>query len=110
MPFDAEKFGKRLNRCRKARKISSNALGEAVEVNASHIRQIERGNRSPSMGAFINICNQLEVTPDELLIDSLGLYAHVERDELAEKIAQLSPYQLSVVKATVDALLCESEE
>ena len=109
MPFDSQAFGKRLNQYRKDRKVTSNMLGEAVHVNPSHIRQIESGKRSPSIDSLVDICNALEISPDDLMADSLGDYARGQQLELYTKIMRLTPNQWSVAMATIDALLKTQE-
>lgn len=60
-------LGKRLNKIRKLKGITSEKLSELCDVNAVHIRLIESGNRMPSLSLLIKICNVLEVSADYLL-------------------------------------------
>lgn len=105
MAFDAVAFGGRLRRYRKDKKVSANELGDALDVNAVHVRHMERGDRKPSIDALIGICNKLQVSPDDLLIDSLDEYARGQNAALADTISHLTPSQKAVIMATINALL-----
>lgn len=105
MPLDAQSFGKRLNRFRKAQGLTSNALAEAIDVNPVHIRHMEGGARKPSIDSFVDLCNALQVSPDDLLADSLADHIKGQNTALAELIERLTPSQKNVVMATIEALL-----
>lgn len=65
-------FGQRIRRNRKAKRMTQNELAEAAGISLSFLNFIERGARRASMETLIRIASALEVTPDELLKDSLS--------------------------------------
>lgn len=105
MPVDAIALGKRLRACRKDRGYTSEKLADVMDISPIHVRNIEGGARKPSLDALIQMCNILEISPDDLLYDSLGDYAKGRNVELAEKFALLTPGKQDVAMATIDALL-----
>ena len=46
-------------------------LAEKVNVSNNHISSIETGKQIPSLTTFVKICEQLDTTPDFLLLGSL---------------------------------------
>ena len=52
-------------------KISQEELGEKTLTSNVHISNIESGSRAPSLDLFVEIANALELSADDLLIDSL---------------------------------------
>ena len=52
-------------------KNESGRTGEKVNVSNNHISSIETGKQIPSLTTFVKICEQLDTTPDFLLLGSL---------------------------------------
>ena len=59
-----------LNSCVE-RHITAEAFAESVNISISFLREIERGNKKPALDNFIKIANELGVSADELLSDSI---------------------------------------
>lgn len=76
--------GKRLRAIRKKRGYTQEQLAEMAGISPQHCSGIETGGAKVSLPALIQICNALEVTPDEVLLDSVpaaakpGLMREVE--------------------------------
>lgn len=103
-------FGKRLKRARNDHKLTSESLSKAVEVNAVHVRHMENGSRKPSLELVLKLCNVLEVSPDDLLMDDLApTYPKGQYRALFEKFISLSPAQAKIAMATIDAMLDEPQ-
>ena len=51
--------------------ISQNLLAEKVGISNNHMSNIERGREKPSFDVLVNLCNELKVTPDYLLMGSM---------------------------------------
>lgn len=64
-------LGKRINFARKDRNFTADRLSELCNINATYLRQIEGGIKTPSLPVFIAICNALKISPDYLLQDVL---------------------------------------
>lgn len=64
-------IGMRLRECRKNKHLTQERIAELTELSAQHISGIERGSAQVSLPALVRLCNVLDVTPDEILMDSL---------------------------------------
>lgn len=79
MHINLNAMGTRMKRRRKELKMSQAELAEKVNVSNNHISSIETGKQIPSLTTFVKICEQLDTTPDFLLLGSL------HTDNLPEK-------------------------
>lgn len=62
-----EDIGKRIRAIRVERKMTQDKLANLVDVNVSHISNIECNKVKVSLKTLVNICNSLDVTVDYLL-------------------------------------------
>ena len=60
-------FGKRIRQERLKLNLTQERLAEDVDLSAAYIGQIERGERSVTLGTLVLIVNRLGVTVDYLL-------------------------------------------
>ena len=67
MAIDYKDIGQRIKKIRIERGYTQEKLSEMIGVGASHMSHIEGGKTIPSMEVFINLCNVLECSSDELL-------------------------------------------
>ena len=67
--MDYELLGKNIRKFRLQAGIKQEELAEQVDCTGSHIGQIERGRRVPSLEMVVRIANALHVTVDQLLLD-----------------------------------------
>lgn len=61
-------MGIRIAKRRKHLGISQNLLAEKIGISNNHMSNIERGREKPSFDVLVNLCNELRVTPDYLLM------------------------------------------
>lgn len=61
-------MGNRIRIRRKALKIKQSDLAEALGISNNHMSSIENGRQKPSLEIFINLCEQLDTTPNHLLL------------------------------------------
>lgn len=68
--MDTDKnVGKNMKRMRKERNLTQEELANKVGSIKQTISKIERGVFSPSFSLLVKICNELYITPNELLLD-----------------------------------------
>jgi transcriptional regulator with XRE-family HTH domain len=60
------KFGKRLREIRQDKGISQMELGDRINVTATYIGRIERGERSPSLPTIARLAHALSVSVADL--------------------------------------------
>ena len=70
--MDKRLLGRKINAARKDRGWTSERLSESCNINATYLRQIESGAKTPSLSVFVDLCNALQVSPTYLLSDQLG--------------------------------------
>ena len=89
-------IGKRLGDLRRVRNLTSEQLAELCGIDNTHIRHIESGSRSPSLGLLIRLCNALKVSPYYFLQDCIEL--DEDEDGRAEELMKIFP-EISLQKA-----------
>lgn len=67
MAIDYRDIGKRIKDKRIEKGYTQEKLSEMIGVGASHMSHLESGKTVPSMEVFINLCNVLDCSADELL-------------------------------------------
>ncbi|MEC0373565.1 helix-turn-helix domain-containing protein [Paenibacillus chibensis] len=67
------KLGRRLREERLKLNLTQEKLAEKIDVSEAYIGQIERGERSLSLETLVKLVNQLGITVDFLLQDSVKL-------------------------------------
>lgn len=100
--MDYSLLGKRLREERQKLYLTQEKLAEKVEVSDAYIGQIERGERSLSLDTLIKLANQLGVTVDYLLHDSIMVTDDHFVDQLRQIMMDRSPKEkqmaLDVIK------------
>ena len=61
-----EVLGKNLKIARKDKKLTQEFVAEKVNISADLLRNIENGRNIGSIPTLLNLCNFLEITPDDL--------------------------------------------
>lgn len=59
-----------ITKYRTARKMSRKEFAEHIEMDYQNYRKMENGNYSPGLDKLIHICNILDITPNELLLET----------------------------------------
>ena len=61
------KFGQKLQKVRKSKKISQEELAEILSMHRTYVRFIERGERNPTIRTLYKVAKALKVNSSELL-------------------------------------------
>ena len=69
--MNTDAIGKRIRAARKRAHLRQLDLAEMTGHSANYISILERGKKTPSFETFIEICNALHVSADEVLCDVL---------------------------------------
>ena len=70
MTIDYKALGAKIKEYRKKENITQEQLAEMADISLSHMSNIETASASVSLPALKLIANALDVTLDELLIES----------------------------------------
>ena len=65
-------LGKKIRQVRRQKSMTQEQLAEKAGISASFLGHIERGTRIASLETLIELCNTLQVSPDNLLSASLN--------------------------------------
>ena len=103
MNYQSTDMGKRIKLRRKELKIKQTVLAETLGISNNHMSSIETGKQKPSLDIFINICIQLNVSPDYLLLGTIHSN-NVPRD-ISEKLRLCSPPDIELVRDFIDILI-----
>ena len=82
MIIDYEAMGRRIRRRRQEKGYTQRALAERVNLSVSYYGHIERGTRVPSIETIVLLANELLVSTDYFLRDSLKMPVRIEKNPL----------------------------
>ena len=80
--LDRKALGAQVRHYREKRGFTQMQLAERADLTGTYIGYVERGEKTMSMESFVRIANALDVTPNELLSDSLSRADHSEDGEV----------------------------
>ena len=102
MNLNMKEIGKRISDRRKKLGIKQNILAEKLDISNNHMSGIENGKATPSVALFVKICDELNVTPDFLLLGSMHSN-RVSKDEEIEMIMQLVQHFVELREQKVES-------
>ena len=86
--------GKRLRAIRKKRGFTQEQVAEMADISPQHYSGVETGGAKVSLPALVRLCNALDATPDEILMDSVKKTSPNFLTEVAETFADASPDEM----------------
>ena len=103
MAMDRKVLGAAVKAARMENKITQEQLAEMVGIAPSHVKQIESGNRSPSVEVLYKLALELNFSVDDIFFpgrksDQELLY------KIERSLQQCSVHDLRVVYSTITAL------
>ncbi len=102
--LNSNKLGKRIKQARKEKHMTAETFAEKVGISISFLREIERGNKKPSISNFVEIANALEVSADELLKDNIHASEPLILQGIAAELEGLTPKQINLIEKVVKAM------
>ena len=108
--MDRKLLGKKINLARKSQGMTGEQLSEACNINATYLRQIESGAKTPSLPVFISLCKELKVSASYLLSDILNDPEITEMDELQRLWQTATPKQIKLISSMIRSALENMEE
>ncbi len=88
MKYDS--IGANMRMFRMEKNLRQEDIAERAGLSTNYIGMIERGEKIPSLEKFIDICNALHVSADQILADVLDTGYNVKASMLTEKISKLN--------------------
>ena len=108
--MDRKLLGKKISLARKSKGMTGEQLSEACNINATYLRQIESGAKTPSLPVFVSLCRELKVSASYLLSDILNDPEIAEMDELQRLWQTASPKQIKLISSMIRSALENVEE
>ena len=96
-------MGKRIKLRRNELKIKQAELAETLGISNNHMSSIETGKERPSMEVFINICEELKVTPDYLLLGTM--HANDIPQNITDTLRLCSKEDIELARRIIDLLV-----
>lgn len=87
--LDFNLIGQRIREVRNEKHLTQEALANAVNVNVSHISNIETGKTKISLTLLVAICNTMNVTIDYLLENEYVQTQNIIEHELLKTISDM---------------------
>lgn len=108
--MNGKTLGKKIQKYRFEKNLTAEKMAEEIEMSTSMIREIERGNKLPSLPTFVKIANFLEVSADELLCDSVNCGTYISIREIENSLNDLSADNVSMIQAVVAVMVEKMKE
>lgn len=104
--IDFTKIGQRIQKCRKARKLTQEDLAEKCGCSSNHLSAIENGINKPSVELLIKISDILNESVDYFLMDNPHAHPkYIIDTQIAAKLNQCTAPTLQVVDSFLDSML-----
>ena len=107
MKIDYKQLGNRVAKERKKNKLTQEQLAEKIGMTNNYISNIENNYSIPSLETLIKICEELNITPDSLLIGTVYSSEKYMADEITNKINKLDDKEKRLVAKYIDWILEE---
>ncbi len=91
-------------RVRRARMKLNLTQEEKVGVSIPTISHIETGTNKVSLELFVSIANALNVTPDELIMDSVPKLTAFYMKDIQEELKDCSPAEYKILTETLASM------
>lgn len=96
-------LGQRIRAIRTKKGISQMELAERINRSAAYMSYVETAYKFCSLDTLVRVANELNVSTDDLLVDSLTNTIKVYNHKFADILADCSDYELRVLLDVVKA-------
>ena len=103
--MDKKLLGNRIKIARKSIGFTGEQLAEALNINATYLRQIDAGVKTPSLPMCVEICNKVNASPNYLLGDSIESSSTDGIDTLIDLWKRATPEQIRLITSMIEAAL-----
>ena len=90
-------LGQRIRNIRTKKGISQMVLAERIDRSAAYMSYVENGYKSCSLDTLVLVANELNVSTDDLLVDSLANTIKVSNHEFATIVSDCNGYEMRVL-------------
>lgn len=104
MELDYRALGERIRTIRKSRDLKQSQLAELVGIEPSNISHIERAASKVGLSTLVGIANNLGVSVDDLLCDSIDCEREAFDNQIIELTRDCTPEELRLITDLVRAM------
>lgn len=94
-------MGRKIKQARKNKKYTQDFVAEKIEVSTDLLRNIENGRNIGSIPTLLNVCNVLEITPNELFYELLVNKEKVLDDKLYKEFQELTLKEKELIQTLI---------
>ncbi len=88
--MDNNYIGKKIREYRKKSNLTLEEFAEILDLSTTHIGNIERGVKTPTLQTFIKIINTLNVSSDIILGNNVNSKNEIKLQEILNQLDELS--------------------
>lgn len=103
--MDKVQLGHRIRMARRDAGMTGERLSEICDINATYLRQIECGTKTPSLPLFVQLCRALHVTPSYLLAEVVPGCDNEEIDALLRLCEKATPQQIKMIVSVFHSIV-----
>lgn len=104
MAINYEELGRRISWLRSKANYSQEAFCDKIGISRESLARIETAKRYPSLDTLVDIANALEVSADDLLVDSLTHSASTADSEIHQMLTDCNKIEEEILTEMVKAL------
>ena len=97
MPVDFRKLGERIAYFRNQKEYSQEKFAEMIDLSRENTNRLERGGKGISLETLVKAANALDVSADDLLVDSLEHSASTADSELHQLILDCNKVEEKII-------------
>lgn len=101
----------RSENCKRRKQIDmkQNVLADKLNISNNYLSGIERGKEKPSLEILVKICNELQVTPDYLLMGNM--YSNIVPQNIVNGLQLCSEEDIVLMNAIMQHMVeCRSDK
>lgn len=97
-------LGQRLRSIRKKRGMTQEQVAEAADISPQHFSGIETGSAKVSLPALVRLCNALDTTPNDILMDSVTQATPMLLKDISEAFEGCTPDEIYLMLSQANSL------
>lgn len=101
--------GKYIKEYRKKKNMSQEKLAEIIGLSVPYVSMMENSQKYPALDTLISIANALDVTPDQLLCETLNKEYEIKRSVMLDDISELPKREQERIFTVVRAMIEEAK-
>lgn len=105
MDLNYKEIGKRVKIARLNCEYTQEKISELTGLSLSHISNIETGNTKVSLPSLVKICNALNVSVDEVLMDNVITYRYHFANEVIRLCDECNDIQKKLIKGLIETVI-----